>query len=440
MKMIALTVAWRSCTDFRNEDRMLKGFYSLKVFIALTLVFGAAAYAQDQHQAVQQELEQVKEMMRQAGVDPDQMEQLDAIMGQIGEQEAARREARDAEGNPEYEELHENFGIAVVTIDGERFELDVIRCSTQDLNQGLFAIEALRGPDRDNGHLIVNGTGAYAPSTLTYSEVGRQYRVGDASFAFDGQRLEWSGQVDGPAGQSAFEVSLTCRANDVAASITTARHGGAASTSQKSSAPFSFGMSGLGNPTIRVFGMPKAGADNSNFPGDCDGASPEDDIEVMSFTAPWKLVGASGGSLLVGGHALDFERSREFPRKRLTLSFRSVSGVHDLESYIDQYGVVAEIPFAGNTVKLVFANETGNFKFGYNAIFPVAVVEGMPAAPGQNERYLAHVHFGPIGPLHFKGWPQAEIVGVFKSLVTAPCTGEGLKRDYGPLNPRVIYE
>ena len=91
-------------------------------------------------------------------------------------------------------------------------------------------------------------------------------------------------------------------------------------------------------------------------------------------------------------------------------------------------------------MKLVFANETGNFKFGYNAIFPVAVVEGMPVGPGGGERYLAHVHFGPIGPLHFKGWPQDEIIAVFESLTTAPCTGDGLKRDYGPLNPRVTYE
>ena len=418
---------------------MLKSLYSLKVLVTLTFVFGAAAFAQNEHQAVQQELEQVKEMMRQSGVDPEQMKQLEAIMGQIGEQEAARREARNAAGNPEYEELHENFGIAVVTMDGERFELDVIRCSKQDLDQGLFAIEALRGPDLDNGRLIVNGAGAYAPSTLTYSEVGRQYRAGNASFAFDGQQLEWSGPVDGPDGRKAFQLAVTCRAADVAATITKARRGGGASANQNVAMPFSFGKTTLGTPTIRVFGTSSDGSGNANFIGDCDGAFPDDDLEVMSFSAPWKQVGAGGGHALVGTHALDFER-KGFPRKRLTLSFRPSSGVHDLESYVDQYGVVATIPFAGDSVKLVFANETGNFKFGYNAIFPVAVVEGMPAPPGQAERYLAHVHFGPIGPLHFKGWPQDEIVAVFESLTTAPCTGDGLKRDFGPLNPRVIYE
>ena len=407
--------------------------------VLLSLIFAGPTWAQDAHQEVQQELEQVREMMRQSGVDPEQMKQLEAIMGQIGEQEAARREARNAAGNPEYEEMHENFGIADVTMGGERFELDVVRCSSQDLDQGLFAIEAMRGPDRENGHLIVNGAGDYAPSTLTYSEVGRQYRVGEASFAFDGQRLEWSGQVDWADGQKTFELSLTCRAADVAATITNARPGLDASANQNASAPFPFGMAALGKPTIRVFGTSNDGSANANFPGDCDGASPDDDLEVMSFAAPWKQVGAGGGHSLVGTHALDFER-KGFPRKRLTLRFNSASGAHDLESYVDKYGVVAAIPFAGDSVKLVFANETGNLKFGYNAIFPVAVVEDMPVGPGGGERYLAHVHFGPIGPLHFKGWPQDEIIAVFQSLTTAPCTGEGLQRDFGPLNPRVIYE
>lgn len=419
---------------------MLKSLYWLKVLVALTYVFGAAAYAQSERQAVQQELEQVKEMMRQSGVDPEQMKQLDEIMGKIVEQEAERREARDAAGNPEYEEMHENFGVAVVAMGGERFELDVIRCSTRDLDQGLFAIEALRGPAQDNGHLIVNGSGAYAPSTLTYKELGRQFRAGETSFAFDGQQLEWSGQVDGPGGEMAFEVSVTCRAADVAATITNASGGGNATANQSVSMPFPFGTTTLGNPTIRILGTAEAGADDSNFPGDCDGVQPDDDLEAMSFSAPWRQVGAGGGHSLVGLHALDFERSREFPRKRLTLRFQPESGVHDLESYIDQYGVVATIPFGGNAVKLVFANETGNFKFGYNAIFPVAVVDGMPVGPGRGERYLAHVHFGPIGPLHFDGWSQAEIVDVFKSFTTAPCVGNTLKQDYGPLNPRVVYE
>lgn len=423
----------------RKVVRLSRYIFATSLIVALGHTGPLSANSQDERQQVQQELEQVKEMMRQSGVDPEQMKQLEAIMGQIGEQEAARREARNAAGNPEYEEMHENFGVAVVTMGGERFELDVIRCSTQDLDQGLFAIEALRGPDRHNGHLIINGAGAYAPSTLMYSEIGRQYRVGDASFAFDGQRLEWSGQVDGPDGQQAFEFTLTCRAAGVAASITNARREGGASASQNVSAPFPFGMTTLGNPTIRVRGTSNDGSAKANFPGDCDGVQPDDDLEVMSFSAPWKQVGGGGGHSLVGTHALDFER-KGFPRKRLTLRFNSASGAHDLESYVDQYGVVATIPFAGDSVKLVFANETGNLKFGYNAIFPVAVVEGMPVGPGGGERYLAHVHFGPIGPLHFKGWPQDEIIAVFKSLTTAPCTGDGLQRDFGPLNPRVIYE
>lgn len=413
----------------------------LQSSVILILALGQAqVFAQDTSPQVQQELEQVKEAMRQAGIDPEQMQQLEAIMGQIGQQETARREARGDGVNAEYEELHEGFGVAVVSIGEDRLELDLIQCSTRDLGDGLFAIEALHGPNRNAAQLIINGAGRYAPSTLVFSDAGRRFKASNASFDFDGQRLAWAGSVDGPDGPAKLDVTLTCRAEDVAAQIADDRPGDRVVNSGGSAMPSPFMPPSVGNATIRVIGMPQSGQGAANFTGDCDGASPDDDLEVMSFTAPWNMVGASGGGMLIGSHMLDFEKSKELPRKRLTLRFQPELRQPDLEALIDRYGVVAEIPFAGSTVKLVFANETRDFKFGYNALYPIAVLENMAYDPRHTGRYLAHVHFGPIGPLDFDGWSEAEIVDVFKSLRTAPCTVDTLKRDFAPFNPRVIYE
>ncbi len=58
----------------------------------------------------------------------------------------------------------------------------------------------------------------------------------------------------------------------------------------------------------------------------------------------------------------------------------------------------------------------------------------------ESGRYLAHVHFGPVGPLNFDGWPQAEVVDLFNSAHTSRCLGDGLDREFAAFSPTIIYD
>ncbi len=58
----------------------------------------------------------------------------------------------------------------------------------------------------------------------------------------------------------------------------------------------------------------------------------------------------------------------------------------------------------------------------------------------ESGRYLAHVHFGAVGPLNVDGWPQAEVIELFSSFHTAHCMGEGLSRDFASFEPVLTYE
>ena len=415
----------------------------LKCFAIGSLCIGSIHTVSAQNSEADAEM--IMEAMRNAGLDPEQLEQMGGLIDKIAEQEAEKKEARRPMEDLEFAEGTEGLGTVDMTIGDERSTLWITRCNTQDSGSGLFSIEAMRSTNRDEGRLIINASGEYGHGVLRYTDATRQFEARKPVFAFDGQNLEWAGPVDGPGGQSDFTVRLNCNAEPgvpkPAVTFPSASVAASQSTDRQQDNPLVAMMQYRpGDPTVHIRGWEQQGAGSQTIEGDCDGAMPDDDLEVMTFSASWKQVGASSGSSLVGSHSLMFEKKRGIPQKRLKLSFQPESRRVDLASRIVDYPVVANIPFAGETVKLIFVNQTADFKFGYHALFPIAQFEGFPMNMQESGRYLAHVHFGPVGPLNFDGWPQAEVIELFNSLHTSRCLGDGLGREFATFSPTIIHD
>lgn len=412
------------------------------------LVPGLHCYAQQ----TQEEIEAMMEAMKDAGLGPEAMQQMESMLEKIGEQEEQRKAARQDISDWEFDEVTEGKGNAFVTIDGQQLTMRVVRCETHNMAAGAFSIEAQVALNPKDGRLLVNSYGTSPPSLLRYTDEYRDYRVDGPTMAFDGQNLEWSGRVDGPDGDASLSVQLSCRA------VAGEQRPSATGPLQ---APDGRGLSGdagdnqlskmmqfqMGKPVIHIRGVQEnpAPADlvDQVFVGDCDNARPEDDVEVMTFTAPWSIKGSSSGGSgdsVVGKRSLMLERDRGVAQKRLTLDFRQESKRMPLMDYISDHAVVDNIPFAGDEVKLVYVNQTTNLKLGYHAVFPLAQLEGFPMNMQESGRYLAHVHFGPVGAMNFDGWPQKDVIELFNSLRTSPCLSAALQKEFAVFSPTVVFD
>ena len=185
---------------------------------------------------------------------------------------------------------------------------------------------------------------------------------------------------------------------------------------------------GFGPVTLRFMGTtPKTGP-GARYIGDCDNEQPDDDFEVMTFSAPWKIVGSrsggAGGSLGAPfSRYFHFEKSPDLGQARFGLEFgRELRRATDA-SLTAGLNNIADIDFGTGSVGLFFVEEIGELPQGYAALFPIAQLEGMPPEPDLLPRYIAQVTFSPyIGSL--EGWSQAEIVQLYESLYTERCLGE----------------
>lgn len=203
---------------------------------------------------------------------------------------------------------------------------------------------------------------------------------------------------------------------------------------------------GIGHITIRVTGTSAKSGNGALYSGDCDDMRPQDDdLEVMTFSAPWKNVGAggSGGGGRYGSpvtRLLEFEKSEDIPRKTLRLSLDLEQTDHTVAQLVASLPKIADVQFGDRQVGLYYVEETNELRMGYVAFFPLARTEGLPQEAEFTGRYVAEVGFQPVGPLHFQGWSVDEIIALYSSFSTARCFGEGLAAGLAPLFPELVYE
>ncbi|MEL7491947.1 MAG: hypothetical protein AAGJ73_14615 [Pseudomonadota bacterium] len=198
--------------------------------------------------------------------------------------------------------------------------------------------------------------------------------------------------------------------------------------------------------TITAYGTkPKVGS-GSPYIADCDGAVPDDDLEVLTFYAPWEVKNpGSGGSGAKDGvtpfsRSFDLEKRPAVQLLRLRLSYSREKRDAAVENLTEGYAPVALVDFGPHKVGVYFSeNETGNIRRGYTAFFPLVELSSLPAESSITDRIIAEVSISHSSKT-LDGWHEAEILNVFKSLYQEKCLSEALASSYAVFSPKVILE
>lgn len=202
---------------------------------------------------------------------------------------------------------------------------------------------------------------------------------------------------------------------------------------------------GFGPIIIRALGTTPKPDFGTVYVGECDDRQPDDDMEVMTFSAPWKTAGA--GSAGKGARygtpimrSFEFEKDPDLTTVRLSLDSGREKSDLTAADLTDGLPKVADIAFGSRTVGLHRVPETYNLKAGYAAIFPLIEVEGLPTEPGLTSRYIATVQLISLAIPEFEGWSEAEIIQLFESFYASRCLAKGLEQGWAVMAPTVIFE
>lgn len=197
----------RLCKTFRD-------LATLSSFVLLVLVATSQnAMGQDQAVMPQEQVDQMMEMMKKSGLTPEQLQGMQSVLQDVSQQEAQHRAGEAQAATAEFDAATAGHGKAFVTVAGERHEYQVSECDTERLAEGIYFIEARKGPGKKVAGVEVYGRGhRYDPSIhFRLKGSGDNYEIGNSPVEFDGQKLEWEGIANAPAGgQVPAAISLTC--------------------------------------------------------------------------------------------------------------------------------------------------------------------------------------------------------------------------------------
>lgn len=174
--------------------------------IVLASVLGESAYAENTPEQDRQQMEQMMEMMKNSGVDPSQLEQVEAMMR--GGMETGIRQKEDRI-EADRAEFAENFGSEVnasIKINGRRYDLVVTTCEWIDEKTKHFGISAEAPPGGSGASLTVDGGGRHGTQKLYYWTPSGEIDGQTLNLTFDGERFEWSGVI----GDMVVAVDVNC--------------------------------------------------------------------------------------------------------------------------------------------------------------------------------------------------------------------------------------
>ena len=163
--------------------------------------------------AEQQEINRALEMMKQQGMDPKQMQQMENMFKNMSEMGAQQKAARASKEQQEFEAATAGYGTARLEVEGKQYELKVTKCEVKDSQKGAFVIKAIQAPGMDKGELSVYSDGAKLRSSFDFSmrsATSRYYNVQNPAFEFDGKSLDWQGVVESDTGKVPLALNLSC--------------------------------------------------------------------------------------------------------------------------------------------------------------------------------------------------------------------------------------
>lgn len=172
---------------------------SLTIYFLILIGFISDVHAEEAvNTAEQQELNQVMEMMKKSGMDPEQMQQMEGIFKNISEMETQKKASKLKKEQEAFEMATAGYGTAQVEVEGKQYELKLQKCEVKDRGEGIFSIHARQTPGAGEGELRVHSDSATSKNYLQFSTQSATYDTYESenpAFEFDGKTLSWNGVV-----------------------------------------------------------------------------------------------------------------------------------------------------------------------------------------------------------------------------------------------------
>lgn len=183
-------------------------------------LFGHSIAWADGSGVQQEELKQALEMMKQQGMDPQQLQQMEGFMQNMVQMEAQKKNAALAKQQHAFEADTAGFGSAAVEVEGNRYDLKITRCEVKDSKQGIFNIQARQAPGLEEGELSIHSDGEGRQQSVRFSINTRpptSYRADSPGLKLDGKVLSWQGPVEVVSDKRKlqFTLNLSCGAEAV---------------------------------------------------------------------------------------------------------------------------------------------------------------------------------------------------------------------------------
>ncbi len=157
----------------------------------------------------QQEMDKAMEMLKQQGMDPKQIEQLENMMKGRMQEDSRRKNAKLKKAQRNFEEKTAGHGDVRVDLDGMLFNLKVVRCEINDRSTGHLMIQADQAPGLDNARLTVSGGNERGYIQFHFGKRSH-FEVRNPTLSMNGNTLEWKGMVEDHIGKVPMNFHLTC--------------------------------------------------------------------------------------------------------------------------------------------------------------------------------------------------------------------------------------
>ncbi len=183
------------------------------LFLALvtSLLAVSLAQAESTPQEDRQQLEQMLEMMKNSGIDPSQIQHVEAMIRGLAETEIQRKEQKVDTERSEFLDTFGSESNATVDVNGRQYDLFVTTCKWLDESLGTFAISAEQPAGSEGATLHVSGGGSRTASYVNFSTPTGSSDPQPEKLDFDGEAFAWTGVTDSlDRGKLIVEVKVRC--------------------------------------------------------------------------------------------------------------------------------------------------------------------------------------------------------------------------------------
>ena len=166
----------------------------------------------------EQEMQQMLEMMKGQGMDPQQLQQMEGFMQNMMQMEMQQKNAELAKKQQVFADETAGHGTATIEVEGRRYDLRVTRCEVRDSKQGIFSIQARQAPGLDEGELSIYSDGPDRQQSVNFSartQPPANYTARTRGLMLDGKVLNWQGQIESGNRRLSMTLSLSCGAEAV---------------------------------------------------------------------------------------------------------------------------------------------------------------------------------------------------------------------------------